>query len=108
MKDAQRFSPLLEQIDILIDGEFRQELSGPYLWRGSSNQRIHIKQDDAGVSTSLNVEPPGTEEIQVAVLGNEIVLTGFPGPDVGRRLRRALKTRGIVLNRRKNGPSTDV
>lgn len=33
-------SPLLERVDLLIDGPYRRELHGDLLWRGSSNQRL--------------------------------------------------------------------
>jgi len=33
---------LLQYIDILVDGPFLKNRSGHYLWRGSSNQKIHF------------------------------------------------------------------
>jgi anaerobic ribonucleoside-triphosphate reductase activating protein len=33
---------LLDRLDILIDGRYRQELHADLLWRGSVNQRIHL------------------------------------------------------------------
>lgn len=39
------FKQALEYIDILIDGPYKKEMSGRYLWRGSSNQRIILLSD---------------------------------------------------------------
>lgn len=33
---------LLESLDILVDGPYRQELHADLLWRGSVNQKIHL------------------------------------------------------------------
>jgi len=47
--------PILEYIDVLIDGEFVSELKDPkLLWKGSSNQRVidvqaTLKQDDISI-----------------------------------------------------------
>jgi anaerobic ribonucleoside-triphosphate reductase activating protein len=36
---------LLERIDLLVDGPYREDLRAPLLWRGSSNQRLHRLSD---------------------------------------------------------------
>lgn len=36
---------LLERLDLLIDGPYLPELHGDLLWRGSSNQRLHVLSD---------------------------------------------------------------
>ena len=38
--DSPAHLRLLSQVDLLIDGPYRQELHADLLWRGSSNQRI--------------------------------------------------------------------
>nr|WP_095741484.1 anaerobic ribonucleoside-triphosphate reductase activating protein [Rhodopirellula sp. SM50] len=99
LQSRDQYAALLEQLDILIDGEYRQELGGPYLWRGSSNQRIHDLRNKADSRAIENECVLHSEMIQVAVSGERIVLTGFPGPDVDKRFRQALESRGIALSR---------
>ena len=36
---------LLNNIDILVDGRYEQDLAANYRWRGSSNQRVHFLSD---------------------------------------------------------------
>lgn len=40
---AQR--DLLARVDLLIDGRYREDLHADLLWRGSSNQRLHLLTD---------------------------------------------------------------
>lgn len=38
--------PVMQYVDVLVDGEFVQELAGPQCkWRGSTNQRVWRKID---------------------------------------------------------------
>lgn len=96
-QSQDKYGMLLKWIDILIDGEYREELAGPYLWRGSSNQRIHYFNPEVEQAESKELTEPGIEEIQIAIYDDKMVLTGFPGSDVQEGLRNSLKSRGIVL-----------
>jgi anaerobic ribonucleoside-triphosphate reductase activating protein len=60
---------LLERLDILIDGRYRQELHADLLWRGSLNQRIHVlskryqgrlPNEDRGQGLELEFSGQGT------------------------------------------------
>lgn len=73
--DPSRFSELLDELDYLIDGEYRQECPGPIGWRGSSNQRLHRLTARA---QAPEPQAPG-RHIQLSVHGRGIVRSsGFP------------------------------
>lgn len=91
---SARFVPLLQQLDLLIDGEYRQELPGPYRWRGSANQQVHALT--ARCQATAPAEEP-VREIQVSLNGDGLRLTGFPDREVQRRLAQRLQLRGILL-----------
>lgn len=99
-KEFPRHEKLLDHLDILIDGEYREDLAGPYLWRGSSNQSIHrrIPKSRCGDFEVDSITDPGEHQIQIALDDDSLVLTGFPESDVDERLRRSLKSRGILLS----------
>lgn len=97
----EQYAELLEQIDLLIDGEYREDLQGPYLWRGSSNQTVHGLRQHPD-EPPVDLTEPGPEQIQLEVTDSRIVLTGFPGPDVEEQLTAALASRGILLNNQKH------
>lgn len=93
---------LLDQLDWLIDGEYREAERGPYLWRGSANQRIHHLASNPSASGSsaesdFNRDPV-SESIQVVVENDRIVVGGFPGPKLESDLRQSLASRGILLS----------
>jgi anaerobic ribonucleoside-triphosphate reductase activating protein len=59
---------LLDLLDILVDGPYRQELHGALRWRGSSNQRINLLSDrhpevaglpDVSVGLQMSMESDG-------------------------------------------------
>ncbi len=87
----------LDQLDWLIDGEYRQELHGPYLWRGSANQSLRNLNSSNLADTPL-LKPDGDEECVQLVLEDEsIIIGGFPSPQLDKRLRKSLAKRGIIL-----------
>jgi anaerobic ribonucleoside-triphosphate reductase activating protein len=56
-----RTADLLQRLDLLIDGPFIAALAGSFLWRGSSNQKIHnlsgrVKLPDHDESQGMTVE----------------------------------------------------
>lgn len=91
---SPRFLVLLEQLDLLIDGEYRQELPGPYPWRGSANQQIYALTPRGQTNAPVREL---TREIQVSLSGDGLRLTGFPDREIQRQLAERLRLRGIHL-----------
>jgi hypothetical protein len=99
-----RFGSLLDETDILIDGEYRRELPGPFPWRGSSNQVVHLLRQQADAT------PPAEQpvrEMQVSLTANGVRLSGFPSPAVEASLAERLRARGILLKPAKHTTRTD-
>lgn len=101
--DLGRFHSLLEQLDILIDGEYRHDLPGPTQWRGSINQRLHLLSDRARDFESSN---EWIREIQVSVADNTLRLSGFPNPEFEHNLAASLSARGILLREKRVSEET--
>ena len=91
-----RFGPLLEVVDLLVDGEYHREMPGPYRWRGSANQRFHVLSQRG----ELPVDPAeAVQEVQCAVGDEGMRLIGFPDREMERRLQDELAARGILFKR---------
>jgi anaerobic ribonucleoside-triphosphate reductase activating protein len=71
---------LLSQCDLLVDGEFLKDQGGPYLWRGSRNQKVHFLTD-----RYRSWEPQVNEEyrdFELFFKEGRLVLTGDPQPEM--------------------------
>lgn len=103
---SQQHRDFLETLDIIIDGEYRENEAGSYLWRGSRNQRvIYLKGgNDDQLRDSVKV---GQQEIQVTVTSSRVVLTGFPDEQSSREFQAALERRGVVITSPKKGKDND-
>lgn len=101
LNTSARFRELLNYLDVLIDGEYREELAGPYLWRGSSNQRV-IQRDgmdeEWAVESHLTIE--STKDVQISLTDSELLVTGFPDQDFQQKFIGQLESRGINLKRK--------
>ncbi|EMI24605.1 anaerobic ribonucleoside-triphosphate reductase activating protein [Rhodopirellula europaea SH398] len=101
--DLPKHGAFLNSLDILIDGAYEQHLAGRYLWRGSSNQKVRMRDvgdEQADLELPLlegDVLNANAPEVQVAVDDETLVLTGFPDDDVDDALRRSLLKRGVIL-----------
>lgn len=88
---------LLDETDILIDGEFHAELPNPGYWRGSANQRLvplsHVGRDLVAAAT----DQPAFEEIQVTFDGMHARLTGCPGSGFFDRWLAEIERRGLMV-----------
>lgn len=89
--DRIRFGPLLDELDVLIDGEYLQNSGGVQLWRGSDNQRIHVLSP---INCAINDQP--IQEIQVTLEGDRVRITGFPDPATEKMILDGLSACGIV------------
>ena len=94
--ECQRHRDFLETLDIVIDGEYRKDEAGSYLWRGSRNQRlIYLKGgQDHRIHDSLETVQ---QKIQVTLTPTEVVLTGFPDEMLSPAFEAALMKRGVVV-----------
>lgn len=85
---------LLDQLDILVDGPFVQGRAADLLWRGSSNQRVHVLTP-RHADLAAHVDGPGAGlEFRIRPNG-EYFWAGVPTPGFGELLREQLATMGI-------------
>ena len=69
---------LLANIDLLIDGPFEEELQGPFLWRGSSNQGIRCLSSRYKHEADA-AKAPMAKAAQIVVGSEKMLITGiFP------------------------------
>ena len=95
--EPSRFSALLSEVDLLIDGEYREEMAGHHRWRGSANQRLICLTDRI-----KNPEETGVSEMQITFGsgGPDLVFSGILSPELVRELRERLADRGLPTARR--------
>lgn len=80
-----------EYIDILIDGEYIEELDHGEELRGSSNQKIHFLSNKYKKAV-LKLEESQKREIQFDILGNnELFMIGIPPKGFYEKLLKELK-----------------
>jgi anaerobic ribonucleoside-triphosphate reductase activating protein len=88
---AQR--ELLARLDILVDGRYVRRRHAALLWRGSSNQRIHLLTDR---HADLRHAPDLSQGLEFEVLDGAYRWTGVPPvPDFRSRMSVALAATGI-------------
>lgn len=103
---SQQHCDFLETLDIIIDGEYRENEAGSYLWRGSRNQRVIFLKggDDYQLRNSAKIRQ---QEIQVTLTSSRVVLTGFPDEPSSREFQAALERRGVVIALPRKGKGND-
>jgi len=84
-------APLLRQVDLLVDGEFRSEMARGGRYRPSGNQRIHFLSDRLSPSDFEDV--PDTV---FAVRDGHAAITGTLPADVISDILTRLRARGVV------------
>lgn len=89
---------LLSLTDILIDGEYIEDLpSDDLLWRGSSNQNIHLLTSRyKGLKETDFKKKAGDLEFHLTQDG-ELVMIGVPQRGFFRRFKEKLSEQGIML-----------
>lgn len=88
---------LLARLDILIDGPFMTRLQGSFLWRGSSNQKIHLLTGRHAKLASKLDGPSVGLEVHLDH-ENRLFWAGIPPVGFSDRLSTGLAARGIELS----------
>lgn len=82
--DSQRLA-LLQRVDVLIDGVYRQELNDGLGLRGSSNQRVHFLTDVYAKLSDAFIRAPRQLELHIGDQ-NEIFMAGIPAKELPDQL----------------------
>jgi anaerobic ribonucleoside-triphosphate reductase activating protein len=90
-----RFGSLLREIDVLIDGEYRNDVPPQSPWVGSGNQRIHVFTD-TGTSEDW-LSPQVSSHIEISLRDKNISLAGV-SLDTQHLLIERLESRGIIFD----------
>lgn len=97
LKGEERFSELLNQIDLLVDGPYVYELDGGELWRGSSNQSFHFLTNRYK-SLARDLERSKGRQIDVTFeKGLEFAFAGIPPKDFKQKLSHRLRGSGMDI-----------
>ena len=93
-----QYAEFLNNVDLLIEGEYRANEADASRWRGSANQRLVPLSPTGG---QLLKSTPGLEmpmaEVQIVVDGPKIRLTGCPTPGLLDEIMPHLAARGVTL-----------
>ncbi|MCB0831969.1 MAG: radical SAM protein [Bacteroidetes bacterium] len=76
---------ILGLLDILVDGEYKQDEPYMGLWRSSANQKIHFLSDR--YQSWKNEISDTKQEFEVTIDSSNMRLTGFPEHDLLRNLK---------------------
>lgn len=87
---------LLGALDILVDGPFQPGLQADLLWRGSSNQRIHLLTNRHRDLAGRLDGPSAGVEVVVRQDGS-VFWSGVPSPGFAEHLAARLGRHGIDL-----------
>ncbi|MDR1384500.1 MAG: radical SAM protein [Planctomycetaceae bacterium] len=89
---------VLQYIDVLVDGEYRQDLDNGQRWRGSENQRFHflteryrIESDDWYATNERQIE------IELTING-KVLISGVPSKDFIANLTAKMETLGVDVD----------
>lgn len=93
------WTELLSLIDILIDGEYREEEPTDLIWRGSENQKMFIISNRAEKYTQyvkMRLHGPRRLHLEIGDSGS-IHIIGIPSRGDLDRLKKSLEGKGIFL-----------
>jgi anaerobic ribonucleoside-triphosphate reductase activating protein len=87
---------LLGELDMLLDGAYREELPGTLIWRGSDNQRLHLLTPRARRHAWAQTAPwPEPRPFAMRMLDSaRCLLVGIPRRGDLELLRQHLRARG--------------
>lgn len=85
---------VLENLAVLVDGDYQERLNDASPLRGSSNQRVHIFRES--VRSRYKEYLKGESRIQNFSLGNSIVSAGIHRPDYQTALKKAAGQKGLI------------
>jgi len=88
---------LLSQTDLLVDGPFDRTRQVDQLWRGSSNQRVHVLGTRFHELVGVLDQPGVGVEVHTDAEGR-LFWAGVPPAGFARGLLRAAESRGIELS----------
>jgi anaerobic ribonucleoside-triphosphate reductase activating protein len=88
---------LVELSDILVDGEYVEQLACDLLWRGSSNQQLYFLSERYRHLEPLRNHRGRYLELDVTQEG-DIVMIGIPSPEFMRDFKEKLQQQKISLH----------
>ncbi|MDD2650513.1 MAG: 4Fe-4S single cluster domain-containing protein [Candidatus Cloacimonetes bacterium] len=92
-----KYDEISHLIDILIDGEFKQDLQGNFLWRGSANQNIYSPSNKYEKEMIEHWMDSPSKGIQLHVNDGTILLYGVPSMGTLEKLKQRLTEQGIKI-----------
>ena len=81
---------LLNQVDLLIDGLYRENEQAPLIWRGSRNQRVHFLTSRYRHLEQM-VEKENRRHVEVITGRDSVAVTGIFPLEFWNRLRQKLE-----------------
>jgi anaerobic ribonucleoside-triphosphate reductase activating protein len=93
-----RYSSVLQHIDVLIDGEYRQDEDFGQRWRGSANQRFHfLTERYRSQADEWNAAVERQIEIELDMNG-KLLISGVPSKDFINKLTNELQRRDVTAD----------
>ncbi|MDR2756422.1 MAG: radical SAM protein [Planctomycetaceae bacterium] len=90
--------PVLQFIDVLIDGEYRQNEDFGQRWRGSENQQFHfLTKQYKNQKNEWNTAVERQIEIELDINGN-LLISGVPSKDFINKLTTELQKREVNVD----------
>lgn len=93
-KHPARMQQILEEIDLLIDGPYKEKLNDGLIWRGSSNQTLHLLSPRLAQYVA-KAEHHYDRKVEISINEGNVVITGIPPAGYMKRLVNILNAKGI-------------
>lgn len=96
-QDVPLLKSIISNIDILIDGNYVEELNDGSVWRGSSNQKFHFLSSRYN-HLKESVDSLKDRKIEIIFDSNSVIrITGIPPAGFMQKLNASLKERGLEI-----------